>query len=126
MNFDRLKKLYEEKWYTNLDIVPWQYLEISEQIWEWNNKRTWRFKWVVIKVKRKNSPDWTFTIRWKSAWITVEKIYPLSFWGFEKVTLLDKYKVRRAKLYYLRNKIWRQAKLRSLSPSNKWSNLLSK
>lgn len=126
MNFDRLKKISEESWYSNLNLKPGQYIELSEQIWEGTNKRIWKFKWVILKVKRKWLHDWTFTIRWKSTWNTIEKIYPLSYTWFQKVVVLDQYKVRRSKLYYLRNKIWKQAKLKSISPSNKWVNLLEK
>jgi ribosomal protein L19 len=37
--------------------------------------------------------------------MTIEKIYPLSFKKFDKVLLLDDYKTRRAKLYYIREKV---------------------
>jgi len=59
----------------------------------------------VIKVKNPNQADGTFTIRGTVAGVEIEKIYPLSFKKFEKVLLLDEYKVRRAKLYYIREKI---------------------
>lgn len=113
MNFERLKKLAEQKEYHKFDIKPWQYLEIHEEVWEWDNKRLRRFKWMVIKVKRPWSVEWTFTIRWVVAWIEVEKIYPLSFTKFKKLALLDEYKIRRAKLYYIREKVWKDARLKS-------------
>jgi len=59
----------------------------------------------VIKVKKPNHPDGTFTVRGEAARMKIEKIYPLSFEGFEKVILLDDYKIRRSKLYYIRTKI---------------------
>jgi ribosomal protein L19 len=37
--------------------------------------------------------------------MTIEKIYPLSFKKFDKVLLLDDYKTRRSKLYYIREKV---------------------
>jgi large subunit ribosomal protein L19 len=43
----------------------------------------------------------------------VEKIYPLSFTKFKKVVLLDEFKARRSKLYYLRDKIGKDAKMKS-------------
>ncbi|MBS8121984.1 50S ribosomal protein L19 [Candidatus Vampirococcus lugosii] len=126
MNFDRLKKISEESGYSNLNLKPGQYIELSEQIGEGTNKRIWKFKGVILKVKRKGLHDGTFTIRGKSTGNTIEKIYPLSYTGFQKVVVLDQYKVRRSKLYYLRNKIGKQAKLKSISPSNKGVNLLEK
>jgi large subunit ribosomal protein L19 len=72
---------------------------------------------LVIKVKNPNHHTGTFTIRWKSSWIIVEKVYPLSYPKFEKLLLLDEYKVRRSKLYYIREKVGKDAKFRSIIKS---------
>lgn len=69
---------------------------------------------MVLKVRRPNHADGTFTIRGKTAGHTIEKIYPLSFINFDHVYLLDLYKVARAKLYYIREKIGKDAKMKSL------------
>jgi large subunit ribosomal protein L19 len=45
--------------------------------------------------------------------MTIEKIYPLSFPNFEKVILLDDYKIRRSKLYYIRDKVGKDARFKS-------------
>lgn len=66
-------------------------------------------------MQHPNHPSGTFTIRGKVAGLTIEKIYPLSFPKFDKVLLLDEFKVRRAKLYYLRDKVGKGAKMKSLS-----------
>lgn len=126
MNNERLKKVYAGNQVSLLKIKTWQQLYIYERIWEWSNQRIWKFKGLVIKVKKPNHSDWTFTIRWKTAGTTIEKIYPLSFPNFEKIELLDEYKVRRSKLYYIREKLWKQAKLKSKIKSEKrWFNLYS-
>jgi large subunit ribosomal protein L19 len=46
--------------------------------------------------------------------MTIEKIYPLSFPNFDKVLLLDDYKIRRSKLYYIRDKIGKDARFKSI------------
>lgn len=126
MNNERLKNVYAGNEVSLLRIKPWQQLYIYEKIWEWNNQRIWKFKGLVIKVKKPNHSDWTFTVRWKTAGTTIEKIYPLSFPNFEKIELLDEYKVRRSKLYYIREKLGKQAKLKSKIKSEKrWFNLYS-
>ena len=52
--------------------------------------------------------------------MTIEKIYPLSFKKFDKVLLLDDYKTRRSKLYYIREKVWKDARFKSkLTSENK-------
>ena len=77
--------------------------------------RIWKFRGLVIKVQHPNQPSGTFTIRGKVAGLTIEKIYPLSFPKFDKVLLMDEFKVRRAKLYYLRDKVGKGAKMKSIS-----------
>ena len=69
---------------------------------------------MVIRVKKPNHADGTFVIRGKTSGNTIEKIYPLSFVNFDHVYLMDVYKIARAKLYYMRDKIGKDAKLKSL------------
>ena len=125
MNTQRIKKISQKLWFHILPVKPGHYIEIHETVGEWNNIRTWRFKWLVIKVNKKNQADGTFTVRWKAAGHTIEKIYPLSFTKFEKVLVLDIYKVRRAKLYFIRDKVGKAAKFQSIATAEeKWVDLL--
>lgn len=119
MNFERLQKLYKQKQYPILSVKPGQFVEIHENVGEGDTKRIWKFKGLVIKVKKPNHPDGTFTVRGQVARMTIEKIYPLSFDRFEKVLLMDEYKVRRAKLYYIRDKVGKAAKMKSLLGQSK-------
>ncbi|MBQ9553725.1 50S ribosomal protein L19 [bacterium] len=79
----------------------------------------WKFKGLVIKVKKPGCADGTFTIRGLAAGQTIEKVYPLSFPKFEKVLLLDEYKIRRSKLYYIREKIGKSARMKSKIAADK-------
>lgn len=125
MNFARLKTIRAQKEYNILNAKAWQYLEIHEKVWDWNNTRIWKFKWLVIKVRKPWSHTWSFTIRWKSSWISLEKVYPLSFPKFDKVILLDEYKVRKSKLYYMRDKVGKDARMKSLlDKDSKWVDLI--
>ncbi len=125
MNIERLKKVYSQNDLGLLDIQAWQYLYLHEKVWEGDNQRIWRFKWLVIKVKKPNHPDWTFTIKGKVSWVDVEKIYPLSFSSFEKVELLDEFKTRKSKLYYIRDKQWKDAKMKTIiSSERRWKDLV--
>ena len=115
MNTPRLKSIRAAKWYHILPVKAGQMLEIHETVGEEGNLRTWKFKGLVIKVKKPNHIDGTFTIRGKAAGQTIEKIYPLSFSKFEKVLVVDNYKVRRSKLYYIRDKVGKDAKFKSIA-----------
>jgi len=100
-------------------------LELHENVWEWDTKRVQKFKWLVIEVKKPKSADGMFTIRGQVAGMTVEKIYPLSFPKFEKVILLDMYRTRQARIFFMRDKIGKGAKLKSIiSAEEKDSDLL--
>jgi len=119
MNYNRLKNIYDKNQNTVLPVRPGMFLEIHEVVWDWDTKRIWKFKCLVIKVKKPNHPDGTFTVRGEVARMTVEKIYPLSFPNFDKVILLDDYKIRRSKLYYIREKIWKDARFKSIIEASK-------
>ncbi len=119
MNYDRLKSIYNKNANNILPIKTGMFLEIHENIWEWDTKRIWKFKCLVIKVKKPNHPDGTFTVRWEVARMTIEKIYPLSFPNFAKVLLMDDYKIRRSKLYYIRTKVGKDARFKSIIESAK-------
>jgi len=126
MYYNRLKNIYDKNQNIILPIKPGMFLEIHEIVWEWDTKRIWKFKWLVIKVKNPNQPDGTFTIRGEAARMTIEKIYPLSFPNFSKVILLDGYKIRRSKLYYIREKIGKDARFKSIIESERrWTDLLA-
>jgi large subunit ribosomal protein L19 len=122
MNNERLQELYTQKGYKRLNIEVGQYLELHERLGD----RIWRFKGLVIKLQKPSHPDGTFTIRGVTAGHTIEKVYPLSFPTFEKVTVLDEYKIRRSKLYYIRDKVGKAAKFKSvMKQENKDRNLLA-
>lgn len=114
MYFDRLKTLYTKNKYHVLPIKSGMVLELHENVWEWDTKRVQKFKWLVIEVKKPKSADGMFTIRWQVAGMTVEKIYPLSFPKFEKVILLDMYRIRQSRIFFMRDKVGKGAKLKSI------------
>ena len=111
MNFDRLKHFYDNNGSKILDIKPGMHIEIHEKDVETN--RIWRFKCLVIKTKKPSHADGSFTVRGMVAGDEVEKIYPLSFNKFDKIILLDEYQIRRAKLYYIRDKVGKDARFKS-------------
>ena len=122
MNFELIKKIAAlhnnaEVW----DVKPGQEVEIHEKIKDGNNERIWRFKGLIIKVKHPNLHTGTFTVRGKVLGVNVEKVYPLNSTSIEKIILLDEKKIRRAKLYFIREKIGKAARLKSLLQGEKSS-----
>ncbi len=114
MHFARLQQLYKSKKYPILAVKAGMLLELHENVWEGDTKRIQKFKGLVIQVKKPSHPDGTFTIRGTVAGVVVEKIFPLSFPKFDKVILLDQFAIRRARINYIRDKIGKDAKMKSI------------
>lgn len=66
--------------------------------------RTQAFEGLVLSVKHGTEPGATFTVRAVMSGIGVEKIFPLYSPAIESITIVRRSKVRRAKLYFIREK----------------------
>ena len=88
-------------------------VKVYGKINEGNRERIQGFEGTVIK-KQGGSNRATFTVRKLSNGVGVEKTWPLHSPNVEKVEIVRKGKVRRAKLYYLRDRIGKAAKVKEL------------
>lgn len=68
------------------------------------NFRTQNFEGLVIAVKHGTEAGSTFTVRATLSGVGVEKIFPLYSPAIERIEILRRSKVRRAKLYFIREK----------------------
>jgi len=103
MNRGALLKVVERK-YTRTDIPqfkPGDTVRVNYKVVEGNRTRVQAYEGVVIKVKR-NGFNSTFTVRKISFNEGVERIFPFNSPLIESVQVVSRGKVRRAKLYYLR------------------------
>ena len=88
-------------------------VKVYGKIKEGNRERVQIFEGTVIK-KQGGSNRATFTVRKLSNGVGVEKTWPLHSPNVEKVEIVRKGKVRRAKLYYLRDRVGKAAKVKEL------------
>ena len=88
-------------------------VRVHGKIKEGNRERVQVFEGVVLK-KQGGSNRATFTVRKASNGIGVEKTWPLHSPNVEKVEVVRKGKVRRAKLNYLRDRVGKKAKVKEL------------
>ena len=84
-------------------------VRVSAKIKEGNRERTQVFEGTVLK-KQGTGVRATFTVRKISNGVGVEKTWPLHSPIVEKVDVVRRGKVRRAKLYYLRDRVGKAAK----------------
>lgn len=68
------------------------------------------FEGTVLSRKHGDEPGATFTVRKVASGVGVEKIFPLYSPAIDKIEIIKRAKVRRAKLYYIREKVAREIK----------------
>ncbi len=78
-------------------------INVHYKIKEGNKERIQQFQGVVLQIRNRNSNGETFTVRKISNGIAVERIFPSLTPNIDKIEVLRRGKVRRAKLYYLRD-----------------------
>ncbi|MFV9644387.1 MAG: 50S ribosomal protein L19 [Desulfobacterales bacterium] len=83
------------------DFAPGDTVKVYVKIKEGEKERIQAFQGVVIS-KRKGRSNATFTVRKVSYGIGVERIFPLHSPLIDKIEIVSKGRVRRAKIYYLR------------------------
>jgi large subunit ribosomal protein L19 len=85
-------------------------VRVHFQVVEGNRKRTQVFEGVVLKRQGSGARE-TFTVRKQSFGVGVERTFPLHSPKIEKLEVAARGDVRRAKLYYLREKIGKRARV---------------
>jgi len=103
------------------DFKPGDTVRVYFKVVEGNRERTQMFEGLVIKRRGKGLGE-SFTVRRISYGIGVERVFPIHSPRLEKLEVVKKGKVRRAKLYYIRGKIGRAAKIKELVEKNKTNN----
>ncbi len=93
------------------DFKPGDTVKVHARIKEGEKERIQVFQGVVIR-KRKGTTGATFTVRKVSYGIGVERIFPLHSPNIDKVEVVSRGKVRRSRLYYLRNLRGRAARIK--------------
>lgn len=88
-------------------------VRVHNRIKEGNRERIQIFEGTVLKVQGGGSRQ-TFTVRKESSGIGVEKTWPIHSPNVEKVEVVRRGKVRRAKLNYLRGLTGKKAKVKEI------------
>ena len=115
MNYEIIKELEKEQLKENApQFSIGDTVRVHNRIKEGNRERIQIFEGTVLKIQGGGART-TFTVRKESSGIGVEKTWPLHSPNVEKVDVVRRGKVRRAKLNYLRNLSGKKAKVKALN-----------
>jgi large subunit ribosomal protein L19 len=93
------------------DFAPGDTLKVHVRVVEGNKERVQVFQGVVIRRQNGGIQE-TFTVRKLSYGVGVERTFPLHSPIIDKIEIYTRGDVRRAKLYYLRDRIGKAAKVK--------------
>lgn len=109
---DLIKALTNEQLKENAPVINiGDTVRVHNKIKEGNRERVQLFEGTVI-AKNGGGISETFTVRRVSYGVGVEKTFPLHSPNVEKVDIVRVGKVRRAKLYYLRDRVGKSSKVK--------------
>lgn len=94
----------------NLGIKAGDTIKVWVKIKEKDKVRLQAFEGLVLATKHGNEPGATFTVRKVSNGVGVERIFPLFSPNIDKIEIVKRARVRRAKLYHIREKVAREVK----------------
>ncbi|MHA7877968.1 MAG: 50S ribosomal protein L19 [Bacteroidota bacterium] len=87
-------------------------VSVHVKIKEGNKERIQKFQGTVIQRRHTNTNGETFTVRKVSGGVGVERIFPILSPSIDRIEVIRRSMVRRARLYYLRGKQGKAAKLK--------------
>ena len=112
--YELIKEIEQEQMKENVDqFNVGDTVKVHAKIKEGNRERIQIFEGIVLKMQG-GSNRATFTVRKISNGIGVERTWPLHSPNIEKVEVVRRGKVRRAKLNYLRNRVGKSAKVKEV------------
>ena len=111
---DALKLIAQDSLKSELPCVEvGDTVKVHVKIREGDKERIQIFEGTVIKRQNGGARE-TFTVRKTSNGVGVEKTWPLHSPIVDKIDVVRRGKVRRAKLYYLRDRVGKKAKVKEL------------
>ena len=107
------KEIVAERKRKPVDVRPGDTVRVHVRIKEGDKSRIQVFEGTVIRIK-KGGPRTTFTVRKISSGVGVERVFPACSPSIEKIEVVARHRVRRAKLHFLRGRRGKSARLKPL------------
>ena len=114
MNLGLVNEITKEQLKSDLpDLAPGQTVRVDVKIKEGDKSRIQAYEGVVVKVQGSGIGK-SFTVRKISSGVGVERTFPLHSPVIDKITVVRTGKVRRARLYYLKDRAGKSAKIKEV------------
>ena len=114
MNLELVNEITKEQMKNDIpDLRPGQTVRVDVKIKEGDKSRIQAYEGIVIKVQGSGIGK-SFTVRKISSGVGVERTFPVHSPIIDKITIVRKGKVRRARLFYLRNRSGKSAKIKEV------------
>ena len=114
MNLNLVNEITTEQMKTDLpDLRPGQTVRVDVKIKEGDKSRIQAYEGIVVKVQGSGIGK-TFTVRKVSSGVGVERTFPIHSPIIDKITVVRVGKVRRARLFYLRDRSGKSAKIKEV------------
>ena len=114
MNLNLVNEITKEQMKDDLpNLAPGQTVRVDVKIKEGDKSRIQAYEGTVVKVQGSGIGK-TFTVRKISSGVGVERTFPIHSPVIDKITIVRRGKVRRVRLFYLRNRSGKSAKLKEI------------
>ena len=114
MNLNLVNEITKEQMKDDLpNLAPGQTVRVDVKIKEGDKHRIQAYEGTVVKIQGSGIGK-TFTVRKISSGVGVERTFPVHSPVIDKITIVRRGKVRRARLFYLRNRSGKSAKLKEV------------
>lgn len=104
---------------SKIEVRPGDTIRVYQKIKEGDKERLQAFEGLVLARKHGNEPGGTITVRKEVSGVGVERIFPIHSPLIDKIEIIRKGKVRRAKLYYMREAKGQRARIKERHASTK-------
>ena len=98
------------------DFAPGDVVRVGVKVVEGGRERLQNFEGVVIRLNKPRQPDGTFTVRRVTHGVGVERTFAFSSPRVDRVDVVRRGLVRRARLYYLRSLRGKAARIKEKRP----------
>jgi len=111
---DKVSKFTESQLKNKVQLKVGDTVKVHQRIKEGSKERIQIFEGLIIAKKHGEGISGTFTVRKVTSGVGVEKVFPLHAPMIEKIEVVKSGKVRRSKIYYIREATGRRGRLKEI------------